>query len=63
MRWLLWYGRTLWCHHAWTYDEVDWTRKRVYVSGKTMNANGTTVSATCTRCGWHRAYQKWGTWR
>ncbi len=60
MRWLLWYLRSLTCRHTWTYDEADWTRRQVYESGLTVNASGITVSATCTKCGWHRTYQKWG---
>lgn len=60
MRWLLWYARTLWCHHTWTYDEADWTRRQVYESGLTLNASGIMVSATCTKCGWHRTYVKEG---
>lgn len=41
-------------------DEAEWTRRRVYESGRTLNASGLVVSATCTQCGWHRTYQKWG---
>ena len=59
MRWLIWYGRSLWCRHTWEYEESDYDWRRTYASGLTRHFTGTRVSATCTQCGWHRSYEKW----
>lgn len=55
LRWLIWSIATAFCRHDWEREEnihevIDW--QYVVVGRKTM------VSATCTKCGWHRSYKK-----
>lgn len=63
MRWLVFWLRSIFCAHAWKYEEAecdvyypnhfDPTTKSGYLEG-----SHTRVSATCTKCGWHRSYKK-----
>lgn len=49
MRWLIEYIRSLFCLHEYKYDED-------FVKG--VCKDGTRVSVTCTKCGYHKSYWK-----
>ena len=55
LRWTVWYIRSIFCKH-------DWERKeetiKILDSGF-WNHYQMRVSATCKKCGWHRAYWKY----
>jgi hypothetical protein len=52
MKWLVQYFREAFCTHAWTTEEAEYAY--VFWGGDTVR-----VSATCTKCGYHRVYDKW----
>jgi hypothetical protein len=56
MRWLIWYIRSCFCKHVFKYDEVS-KATRTYGAGAFQN--GPMISATCSKCGYHRSYWKY----
>ena len=52
MRWLMNYLRQVFCGHHWVTEEVR--LQYVHFGGET-----TRISATCSKCGYHRVYDKW----
>lgn len=55
MRWIVWYLRSVFCAHEWR-DEERWVDATDQYTR--MRREGVKVSATCRKCGWHRAYWK-----
>jgi ribosomal protein L37E len=54
MRWLVWWFRSLFCAHSFEREEAR-VECHQWDGGKQAY---TVVSATCTKCGWHRSYRK-----
>ena len=55
MRYIIWWLRSCFCKHQWKLEEE---RRKVVDSEGFVYRSGLCVSATCTVCGWHRAYWK-----
>ena len=55
MNWLIWYIRSWFCKHNFDYCERDYIVQNDF--GQTIK-NGPKVSATCTKCGYHKSYWK-----
>jgi len=53
MRWLIYYLRSAFCEHTWERAEEFCTENE-----GDSKVSGIKVSATCTKCGWHRKYWK-----
>jgi RNase P subunit RPR2 len=47
--------RQWFCDHVFEYDEVE----TEWSNSEGGYYKGTTVSRTCKKCGWHKAYRKW----
>lgn len=71
MRWIIRWFRSLLCKHSWNTKETKLAIYRRLTEGErieqliTHEESGprfdrmeTEVSATCTKCGWHREYVK-----
>jgi RNase P subunit RPR2 len=56
MRWLIWYIRSCFCKHSFGYAECLLKTNDAYGRIK----EGTVVSATCSKCGYHKSYWKYG---
>lgn len=55
MRWLVWYLRSMFCDHAWKYEEANYTKTN---NAAAFTQKGQVIAATCEFCGWHRSYWK-----
>lgn len=55
MKWLIWTIRSWSCDHEWLYEEGVF--KTLYVDYN-QTTSKTRISATCSKCGWHRKYDK-----
>lgn len=60
MRWLIWYIRSCFCKHAFNYDEREYKSNRYSPLGALIKCEGPMISATCDKCGYHKAYWKFG---
>lgn len=58
MRWLIWYIKSCFCSHSFKYEESDYTIKNSH--NQSIVKNGPVVSVTCTKCGYHKTYWKFG---
>lgn len=59
MRHLIWWIRSWFCNHEWLREEVNVLPMHNDLEpGRILNV---LVSATCTKCGWHHSYKKYGT--
>lgn len=56
MRWLIWYIKSCFCKHEFKYEEAFVTTKAVYDGSR----QGLVVSVTCSKCGYHKSYWKFG---
>ena len=54
MRWLIWYIRSCFCKHEFKLEE-NCAEYKWYNGG---NQSGKMISATCSKCGYHRSYWK-----
>jgi len=60
MRWLVWYIRSMFCKHIFSYSEMEHNSIYYTFSGSRRKLCGPKVSATCTKCGYHKSYWKFG---
>jgi len=59
MRWLFWSLRSLFCEHEWEREEeIHSYHSSAPFTEYNLVSRKTVVSATCTKCGWHRSYKK-----
>lgn len=54
MTYIINYIRRMFCKHEFQYDEKHSTH---YIDDK-ITRQGTKVSRTCKKCGWHKSYWK-----
>lgn len=57
MRWIIWWIRSWFCIHTFELEEMKF--KLFDINGQYI-ADEIRISATCTKCGWHRSYNKYG---
>lgn len=59
MTWLFWWIRSWFCAHTFQYEERWYKIAHLNEFGSQYATSDTMkVSATCIKCGWHRAYNK-----
>ena len=55
MRWLIWYIKSCFCSHDFKYESTQFER----TDANRAFEIGTVVSATCSKCGYHKSYKKY----